>query len=336
MFAASVPLGGSQSTRLSVMWITLADFTNRDDDLVATKQHRLALLSRKQFGLVTRAQLLRIGYSSAAITRAARRGELARFLSGVWRVTSAPTCWEQRPLGAVLCVGGRTAASHITSAYLQELVPRSVDVVEITTERSPTRRPGMIVHRSRLPDNDIVNVRGIPCTNVYRTLVDVCGSQPESRSEVVLDAALRMGRVEYDRLRSYVAVAASRRLKGSASLGRFLDIRGEDEALSESDAESLFARIMRRGGLTVGLRQVAREGVRNGRVDFYYPDHNLVVEIDGRKFHAGRREQIRDRRYDNELNIRGDRVLRLTWADLQDEEYLVDLVARALGNRTLS
>jgi very-short-patch-repair endonuclease len=85
----------------------------------------------------------------------------------------------------------------------------------------------------------------------------------------------------------------------------------------------------------VGERQVARQGVRNGRVDFYYPDQNLIIEIDGRRFHAGRREQVRDRHYDNELNIGGKRVFRLTWSDLQDEAYTRDVVARALGIRRL-
>ena len=39
--------------------------------------------------------------------------------------------------------------------------------------------------------------------------------------------------------------------------------------------------------------------------------------------------------YDNELNIDGNRVLRLTWEDLNDERYTLDLVARALGIRRL-
>jgi len=93
---------------------------------------------------------------------------------------------------------------------------------------------------------------------------------------------------------------------------------------------------MRRGGLPIGLRQSPREGVRNGRIDFYYPAQNVVVEVDGRQWHAGRREKKRDKRYDNELNISGTRVLRVTWEDLRfDETYTVNIVARALGLQSL-
>jgi very-short-patch-repair endonuclease len=303
---------------------------------MSTKQHRLANLSRKQFGLITRAQLLEIGFSSAAVHRCFLRGEIAHFMPGVWRVTSAPRCWEQRPLGAVLWAGAPAVVSHITSAFVQEVLPRQAAPVEITTSKSTAGRPGTTVHRCRLRPDERVNVRGIPCTSIYRTLVDLCGSQPQHQSEQALDAALRMGRVGYDRLCDYAKDAASRSVRGSRMLNSLLTARGTDEALSESEAESLFARIMRRGDCPIGIRQVPREGIRGGRVDFFYPDQNLVIEIDGRRFHAGRREQIRDKRYDNELIVRGGRVLRLTWEDLTtSESYVLDLVRRALGIQSL-
>lgn len=303
---------------------------------MASKQQSLANLSRKQFGLVKRSQLLEIGFSSSAISRAARRGELAGFLPGVWRVTAAPRCWEQRPLGAVFWAGELSAVSHITSAHLQEVLPRTVTAIEITTPKSFARRPGIIAHRCKLKPEEIVIVRGMPCTSIYRTLVDLCATQTQCLSEQALDASLRMGRVTYERLRDYAMDAALRSIRGSRLLKQLLGARGNDEALSESEAESLFSRIMRKGRLPQGIRQAPRPGVRVGRVDFFYPDHDLVIEIDGRKFHAGRIEQKRDKRYDNELNVGGQRVLRLTWEDLTaDEDYVLDVVGRALGIKRL-
>ncbi|MGH2699414.1 MAG: DUF559 domain-containing protein, partial [Actinomycetota bacterium] len=150
-----------------------------------------------------------------------------------------------------------------------------------------------------------------------------------------LDAALRTGRVPLLQLVEYVEEAAARKVRGSARLRGLLAVRGDDEILSESALESRFGRLMRRGDLPMGERQVMREGVRKGRVDIFYPEHNLVIELDGRKWHAARRETKRDKRYDNELNINGKRVLRLTWEDMDDEAYTLDIVARALGIRRL-
>jgi predicted transcriptional regulator of viral defense system len=194
---------------------------------MATKQGRLANLSRKQFGVVQRAQLLELGFSSSGICRASRKGELARFLPGVWRVTSAPRCWEQRPLGAVLWAGEPSVASHITSAHLQEVLPRSARAIEITSPRSSAGRHGIITHRCNLQNVEMVNVRGIPCTSIYRTLVDLCASQPQCISEQALDAALRMGRVSYERLCDYAKDAASRSVKGSRTLKGLLHAHEE-------------------------------------------------------------------------------------------------------------
>jgi hypothetical protein len=193
---------------------------------MATRQASLASLSRRQFGLVTRAQLRDAGFSSSSITRASNRGELAPYQYRVWRITSVPRCWEQRPMGAVLSIGGQTVASHITSAYLQECLPRASAAIDVTTDRSPGERRGIVVHRNKLDANDIVNVRGIPCASIYRTLVDLCSSQPESTCESALDAALRMERVNFDRLCAYADEAASRRIKGSSLLRRLLEVRG--------------------------------------------------------------------------------------------------------------
>jgi len=145
-----------------------------------------------------------------------------------------------------------------------------------------------------------------------------------------------MRRKSLEHLRAYVETAQSRSLLGRAVLRALLEQRGDDEALSESEAESIFARALRKGKLPIGQRQAEQPGVRNGRVDFFYPEQNFVIEIDGRKFHSGRREVKRDKRYDNELNIGGKRVLRLTHDDLvHDEDYTLDVVARALGIQRL-
>lgn len=165
--------------------------------------------------------------------------------------------------------------------------------------------------------------------------MDVCLDTDEAMCEAALDAALRTGRVLLVDLIEFVEEAAARKVRGSASLRRLLEVRGEDEALSESELESRFGRLMRKGELPMGERQASRKGVRNGRVDIFYPEQNLVIELDGRKWHSARREKKRDKRYDNELNINGKRVLRLTWEDMDDEAYTLDLVARALGIRRM-
>jgi len=207
-------------------------------------------------------------------------------------------------LGVVLWGGDLTAASHLTGAVIHGLVTLRTGSIEVTSDHRLRKRAGIVSHQNRLVRTDIATVRFIPCTTVMRTLVDLSHTDPDA-AEVALDAALRMGSVSLQVLNDYVELAANQKVRGSAALRRFLSVRGDDEALSESEMESLYGRVTRIGSIQMGERQAPRVGVRKGRVDIWYPEQNLVVELDGRKWHSSRRELKRDKRYDNLLNVSG-------------------------------
>jgi very-short-patch-repair endonuclease len=294
-----------------------------------------ARLSRDQYGLVHRKQLLALGYSESVIKTGLRKGEFVWQLPGVLRATCVPRCWEQRPLGVVLWGGDLTAVSHLTSAVIHGLVSLRTGPIEVSSDHRLRQRAGIVSYQNRLDRSEVVTVRFIPCTTVARTLVDLAHTNPGT-AEIALDAAVRMGSVSLEALNEYVELAATRKVRGSAAFRRLLSVRGEDEALSESEMESLYGRVTRMGSIPMGERQAPREGVRKGRVDIWYPEQNLVVELDGRKWHSSRRELKRDRRYDNLLNISGKRVLRLNWEDLTlERDHTLDLLRRALGLRPL-
>jgi very-short-patch-repair endonuclease len=295
----------------------------------------LAEKSRRSYGILSLEQLLETGMTAAQIKGACRKGRLERVLPSVYRVTAVPETWEQRPMAGTLWGRPITVASDLTAAFLHELLPRRVEKVHLTSDHALHARPGFSVRQCCLLPPDVAVIRGIPCTSVARTLVDITRTIEQERVEAALDAALRSGQVLLADLTAFVEEAALRKVRGSARLRPLLAVRGDGEALAESEFESRFGRLMRKGDLPMGERQVLREGVKNGRVDIFYPEQNLVIELDGRKWHSARREKKRDKRYDNELNIEGKRVLRLTWEDLDDEAYTLDLVARALGIRRL-
>jgi very-short-patch-repair endonuclease len=62
------------------------------------------------------------------------------------------------------------------------------------------------------------------------------------------------------------------------------------------------------------------------RVDFGFPQHRLVVEIDGYAYHHDRHRFQRDRQRQNDLAALGWVVLRFTWFDLHERPG--ELVAR--------
>ena len=58
---------------------------------------------------------------------------------------------------------------------------------------------------------------------------------------------------------------------------------------------------------------------RGFEVDAYWPEHNLIVEVDGYGTHKTRAAFERDRRKDAALTAAGHRVVRITWRRLTTE-----------------
>jgi very-short-patch-repair endonuclease len=54
-----------------------------------------------------------------------------------------------------------------------------------------------------------------------------------------------------------------------------------------------------------------------GRVDFAFPQHKIVVEVDGYRFHSGKARWEHDRVRRNRLEAAGWRVLHATYDQLR-------------------
>jgi very-short-patch-repair endonuclease len=69
----------------------------------------------------------------------------------------------------------------------------------------------------------------------------------------------------------------------------------------------------------------------NGRVDFAYPKHNLVIEGDSRRWHTLLNSFEIDRLRDNAAQLAGWRVLRFTWQEItENPERVVSTIRLAL------
>ena len=68
-------------------------------------------------------------------------------------------------------------------------------------------------------------------------------------------------------------------------------------------------------------------------VDFAYPDAQIAIEADGRRFHSGRIDFERDRDRANALSAMGWRVLRITWTALHRRPATVAESIRATLSR---
>jgi hypothetical protein len=77
--------------------------------------HHLAL---GQHGLITAADLARLGITPNGVARRIATGQWQRLAHGVWRLTTQPTSWLQRLHTAQLALGPHALISHRSAAIL--------------------------------------------------------------------------------------------------------------------------------------------------------------------------------------------------------------------------
>lgn len=219
-------------------------------------------------------------------------------------------------MAAVLAGGYRAATSHAAAARLRDLPVPARSYVDVTVPGSRRNRPGITFHDALLPPDELTQISGIPTTTTARTLLDLASILPRHRLEKVINEA------EYRRLADVVPLQAlierypGRR--GIANLRAILDRAALGEDRTESELEDLFGAFIDRRHLPRPRKNLSMTvaGIAI-RPDCVWPEHRLIVELDGRKAHQRRLAFESDRARDRRLLVAGWRVIRLTYRQLE-------------------
>jgi very-short-patch-repair endonuclease len=290
--------------------------------------HRLSALAwrlaRRQHWVITRQQLIGIGYTEEAIDHRIEVGRLHPVHAGVYAVGRAALAREGYLLAAVLACGGKAALSHASAGELWEIRPYRHGAVHVSvpvTDRR--RRSGIRVHRRRTR----VEVRrkmGIPVTAPVDTLVDLATRLDDTELERTINEAVNRGLTDPEALRA--AAGAMRSRPGARRVTRLLDRR--TYALTDTMLEQRFLPIVRAAGLPLPQTQAYLNGYR---VDFYWPELKLIVEADSLRFHRTPAQQARDRLRDQTHAAAGLTTLRFTHAQTAFEPDHVQATLAAVA-----
>lgn len=287
---------------------------NDSDDEVISR------LASRQGGVVGRKQLVAHGITAKAIDYRVGIGRLRVCYRGVYAVGHEAIQLRGRLVAGLLVAGRGAALSHRTAAALLKLIPSMPPFVEVTTtNKAPRSRPGLVFHESK--SLDVIRRHGLPLTTPARTLLDLAATRPYRELERACSEALVLGLVTAQGLTAQSG-------PGSAALKR---LAGDGVAATRSELERRFNRAMRKSGLPLPL---VNERVLGEEVDFHWPEHRLIAEVDGWQFHGHRIAFERDRTRDAELQLEGWTVVRFTWRQLRQEPGAVAArVARFLTPR---
>jgi very-short-patch-repair endonuclease len=282
-------------------------------------------LVKRQHGVISRGQLLALGFSTHAIDHRIETGRLHPVYAGVYAVGRKELSRLGAFIAAVLACGEAAALSHASAAELWKIRPRTSGDIEVSVASSKrVRRPGITVHRRATIET--TRHHAIPVTTPICTLVDIASLLSNDECEAAIGEADKLDLVHPGPLRAALDEIPGR--PGVNLLKRLID--RHTFVLTDTQLERWFLPIARRVGLPRPLTQVWVNGCR---VDFYWPDIGLVVEADGGRYHRTPMQQTKDARRFQAHTAAGLVPLRFThwqirYAPDEVEAVLAAVVAR--------
>jgi very-short-patch-repair endonuclease len=289
-------------------------------------------LATAQHGVLSRRQLLELGWHAEAIKHRVRKGRLHTVHRGVFAVGRPNLTRRGHWMAAVLACAPDAFLSHRTAAVLWGIrigpLPSGDDLIDVTVRAHRRLRcKGVRLHRARsLTEPDWASRDRIPVTSPIRTLIDLAAELRSEELETAINEADRARLVSPEVLRS--AASDRSRLHGIAAIRAVLDRR--TFRLTDSELERRFLRLIDRAGLT---RPLTQRRVNGFRVDFYWPELALVVETDGLRYHRTPGQQATDRIRDQKHAAAGLIPLRFTHAQVVFEAERVIETLRAVVAR---
>jgi very-short-patch-repair endonuclease len=280
-------------------------------------------LAKAQHWVITRPQLLAIGYTPEAIDYRIEVGRLRPIHEGVFAVWRPDLAREGHFIAAVLACGDTAALSHDSGGELWEIRPRIPGPLHVSVLRGHPRRPGIKAHRRTRMET--TTRKGIVVTTPACTIVDLAPRLSDARLERCINEAVNRNLANPEELRDDAAAMPWR--FGARRVVTLLD--RDTFVATETMLEQRFLRIVRKAGLPLPATQVWLPG---GRVDFCWPDLKLVVEADSLRFHRTAAQQRTDIVRD-QLNFvdREIHTLRFThWQIFREPEYVTRILTAAI------
>lgn len=258
-------------------------------------------------GVVTAAQALGCGLSRTQIRGRVVRGEWIRVVPGVFR--SASHEFTEAAMVRVVVLAHNGVAAGTTAAWWLGMLDRLPAPLSVScaARPAPVDLPVQVrVSRRNLRPEWLTEVRGLALTTAPLAALIAATELPEGG--VFLDRLLQTGRVRLAELERTAGEAAG--MHGIVAARRLLAVASSD---SESEAERLFVRLLRRRGVSGWVQQLP---CGRWRLDFAWPEYRVAVEISGWSFHRD------PRRHGNDL-AKANHLEQLQWRELQFDWHML-------------
>lgn len=307
-------------------------FGKQGHPIAALRDHRAADLAATQFGVVSRTQLLDVGFTEDVIDDRLEQAGLHLVTPSVYAVGHPGISRRGRAKAVLLQIGPRAGLSHESAARLWEMKGRSNDGDVHVSVSGRTRShyvvpEGVNLHRPRnLQSEQLVVHKGLRVTTPERTVLDhLAASSVVDLTRMLEQMVTRLGRSPDD-LHTWAHALTKR--KGRAKLIEALDwVAGP--AVIRSEFEALFRSVCQEAGLPIARTNVRIAG---WETDAAWLDERVAVELDSWRFHGGHWQFHQDRRKGLAISKAGFELIRLSWWQLKREpDEVVEALRYALA-----
>ncbi|HET9548506.1 MAG TPA: DUF559 domain-containing protein [Desertimonas sp.] len=296
---------------------------------------RIETLAARQFGAFSRQQAFDLGASERFVKRRLQQRQWLRPVPAVYLLAHSQGTWKRQCKIAELSIDD-AAIAGFAAAVTHELPGFRPGRIELLAPvNSYCTHPFATIHRYAGAKLTVVD--GIRVTTIPQTIFDIAPRVNVWRLERAIDDSLLRRRITGADLEERLRFYSGSRRPGLPRV-RPLILERVDDARTppESELEAILAAVLEH---LPSAPRVVRQATlpwrtaQMGRVDFLLPDHCLIVEADGRRWHARHEGFDRDRWRDNEAVAHGYRVLRFTWVHLTELcDEVLDVITRTIDS----
>lgn len=280
------------------------------------REVELARVAGRQLGVVSREQLAGLGFTNKQVRGMLAAGRLHLLHRNAFAVGHRHLVDRAHLLAALLSLGPASFLSHRTAAAVWGLRAVNLREIEVTVPGTGgRRRTDLRIHRTaaRPHPADIRPNGPLRVSSVIRLLVELAPREPVAELERLVTVAVRKRLLRPDagdgRAAIEAGLARHERWPGTKPLHAVLAGYRRTESHT-SQLELAFDQFLaQHPELPEPLRNVDMDG---WEIDRFWPEHHVVVELDGRPYHVAARDMERDRIKDAALQRLGLIPLRFT------------------------
>lgn len=279
------------------------------------------LIASEQEGSFSVRQAMRVGANRALIHRRVRAGRWRWHSAGVLGLPGVPDSPRVQLWRAWLDAGDHAMAADATAAAQHRIEGFQLAPVHLLVPHGGHHRNSIAtIHQTRRPVKPVV-IRGIPTTPIVRTVLDLAATTGAVRLGRVIDEVVVRGDASLESFAAGLEWMQRTRRAGAVHLERALLGRTHGSVPARSELERMLDAII----LTLPcarpeheVRLPGRAGAEH-RVDRLFRQPRLILEGDGRLYHARLRSMDDDRRRDRHALRLGYATLRYGWFELTQE-----------------